>query len=173
MSANSTKVAEIKDMLASVAEHDLKHILATQKAMDRMNVLGVSQMQVRDWLTLEPYDGSDGLFHGFASRQQASLAAFGSTRKSDQPAAYGAAQDRVNTLIKVQVPEKAAQTIGLAIVSIPAQSALPPAEETVKRFRRLPDGRMREIRGRDDDDSIEVDAEPVESPYTMKRAERK
>jgi len=179
VSANQTKVATIKDLLADIAIQDATLVHDTNVAMERMARLGLSPEQVRKFLDDAPPTGvseiDESLFHGFASRRQASLAAFGGMSKSNQPGALAASHGRIDTLIKVQVPERAAQTIGLAIVSIPAPAALPVAgetEENVKRFRRLPDGRMREIKGVED--PIDVDVEPVaESTYTMKRAERK
>ena len=171
MSINSTKVAAIKDMLATIAEQDVKLVIATNKAMERMATLGLHQNAVQAFLDAEPYSKEDdGLFHGFASRQQAQLAVWGATRKSDRPGALGDVHDRVNTLIKVQVPERAAQTIGIAVVSIPAQSPLPPAPESVKTFRRLADGRLRELKGvASHDDAIDAESEVVESTFTMKR----
>lgn len=174
MSLNGTKVAELKELLAEIHLQDVKVVADTSRAMERMAKLGVSPEQVRLWLTEEPLapgasTEDEGLFHGFASRYQASLAAFGGMSKKDRPGALGDVADRVNTLIKVQVPERAGTTVGVAIVAIPEMQQLPPPEEAVKRFRRLSGGRLKEITGRPEDDIIDVEAEEQESTVTYKR----
>jgi hypothetical protein len=173
MSTNLTKVAEVKDLLAEIHLQDVRSVVETNKAMVRLSELGYSWQRVQAWLDEEPADKTqDGLFHGFASRKQAAMAVWGAMRKSDRPGALGDTHERVNTLIKVQVPERASATVGIAVVSIPAQQAIAPPEEKVQRFRRLGDGRLKAITERADD-FVDVEATVTESPFTMKRAERK
>lgn len=167
---NGTKVAELKDLLAEIHLQDVRLVAETNDAMERMAEIGVDQQQVRDWLTATPIDADPGgKFHGFKNRKQAALAAFGAMSKKDRPGALGDVADRVNTLIKVQVPERATSTVGIAIVEIPAMNQLPPPEETVRRYRRMGDGKLKEIGPIADESFIDVPVDQFESTVTYKK----
>lgn len=98
------------------------------------------------------------------------LALDGSTRRVDRPGARQDHADRIGILLKNREPPRAATTIGLAIISIPAMQALPPAEQDVKRFKRLKNGRLREITSIAEADTIEMEAgDELESTFVMKK----
>lgn len=166
------RIARIRDNLAKIGLQDTKLVIETNVAMRRMADLGLHPIQVRGMLDGNPKakiplaaaaDG-DTPFFGFDSRAQASLAAWGGTRKSDRPGALGDVHDRVNTLMKNQEPERATGTLGLAIISIPAMTSLPAPVTEVKRMRRLPSGKLKELGA-----VIDVEEEVGESTITMKR----
>lgn len=167
------RIARIRDNLATIAIEDTNSIIATAKAMRRMADLGLDAPQVRALLISNPKDENvmfeaEKTFFGFDSRRQASLAAWGGTRKADRPGAIGDMAQRVDSLIKNQVPERAAQTIGLAIISVPAMAELAPPAAEVKRFKRsLKTGKLHEVKS-----VIDVEAEVVEDNRMMKRIEK-
>ena len=140
--------------MAHIADLDTALVLEARHAYVRMCELGLSVDQVKAMLAAESATGASDEevvfpapegWHGFKSRRQASLAATAGLRKTDRAAPIGDAHERVNTLIKNQKPEVQRTTIGLAIVSIPAmhQGELP--EGSVKRVRRMANGKLKEL----------------------------
>lgn len=157
------RVQKIKDNLARIGVQDTKKVLAVNRATARMEALGLTSMQVIEMCVKEPEHSVDVPFHGFDNRAQAMLAGLSAIRRVDRPGYLQDAHDRVNTMLKNQQPERAATTLGLALVSIPMMTALP--EQAVKRMRRLPSGKLKEINA-----IVDVE-EVVESNKMMKPKE--
>jgi hypothetical protein len=150
------RVQEIKDRLAQIASQDTKLVVETNRAVRRMAELGLTTADVRMFLGAVPTDDYpameiDGIpsggphnhgFHGFESRQQASLAAWAGMSKKDWPAALQAGHERTNTLLKNQAPE--AQGGGLdQIIMIPMMTVVD--EGPMVKFRRLKSGKLKEL----------------------------
>jgi hypothetical protein len=166
------RVQELKDRLALIATQDTKLVVETNRALIRMAELGLSTPQVQAFLTEPPgedylpieVDGipsgvpPGGGFHGFASRRQASLAAFGSLSKKDWPAALQAGHERTNTLMKQQAPEATGSGVE-QIIMMPM--VMPEAFGPVMNFRRLKSGGLKEIASKVIDVQEQTDEEMI------------
>jgi hypothetical protein len=157
-------IARIKARLTKIALRDTAMVLEQDRAVRRMADLGLTSEQVIAMVQGDPpvmeadYEGAPlatSSYFGFKDRRQAMMAAFAGMPKQQRPAGIADAADRVNTLIKNQVPERATATIGISIVSLPAMVAI--TDGPVKRMRRLPSGKLRELGS-----VIDVEAEELE-----------
>lgn len=180
------RVQEIKDNLLRIGVQDTRRVLEVNAALSRMAELGLVHEQLVALLVTEPekpkpqsawspvdVDNLDAAFpapgfHGFKDKRQAAVAYYASLPKMERP--FEDANRRVETLLKIQEPEKRGVEVGLTLV-IPArmeaaeQKALPAI-----RMRRGADGKIRPIV---ENEIIDVSAEEVESTvvYLEKKRE--
>jgi hypothetical protein len=164
----SDKLQRIKDKLVKVADADLTEVTRARAAVRKMMDLGYTPGYLMGCLDANPpkpgtvFD--DEPFMGFANRAEATRAAVYSMSSPQRPGVFSDSARRVEMLIKAQEPERAATTIGLAVVSVPAMMG-PTATAEVKRFQRTPEGKLREITA---GGVIELE-EAAESVFTMKK----
>ena len=176
VSVSRDRVAEIKDRLAKIADLDTRMVVDVNRAVRRMAELGLTTKDVAMFLGAVPTDDYpemeiDGIpsggpqnqgFHGFESRAQASLAAFGGMSKKDWPAALQAGHERTNTLLKNQAPEAQGSTVEQIIMMpmVMVQEAI--AAGPVVNFRRLKSGKLKELGPSTQVIDVEVEQEESE-----------
>lgn len=191
---SADRVQRIKDRLTRIADEDTRRVVEINAALSRMAELGLTNEQVHGLLSKEPEPvvvppwlppGADlpvQTFHGFRNRRQAAIAYFASLPKPERP--FEDVSKRVEALIKNQAPERQADALGLVMISIPApqpppvqavpgappRAELPPAPAAV-RFKRMSNGKLRQLPPPGTADPIDVD-EVTESTVTVKKVSR-
>jgi len=162
------RLAKIKDKLVKIADQDLSEVMRGRAAVRKMMELGHTPAALLGELEkVAPVPGDTSPFMGFANRAEATLAATFAMSDTSRPGVFRDTARRVESLIKAQEPERAATTIGLAVVSVLAMMG-PVGMAEVRRFQRTPDGQLRAIT---DGQVVEM-AEAEESVFTMKKVDR-